>query len=132
MISVRVALVGFFSGILFALAWVIFIDGQTTSSDGFIATNIIPCLLCTLATILINIVNVSQVSSNTTAQIWLFIWYTVQTICIGWSIYIIVVVYTPEDNYGGITVFLQTITMTMAGLLFFLGRKDCKVTHYEE
>jgi hypothetical protein len=127
MITLRVALVGFFSGILFALSWVIFVDGQTTSADGFIGTNVIPSLLVTLASIMINLANVDQVAKNTAVKVWLFLWFTLQVTCIGWGIYIIIVVYTPQDNYGGISVFLQTIFMMMAGLVFFLGRKNCNI-----
>lgn len=127
MITLRVALVGFFSGILFGLSWVIYIYGQTTTADKFVSITIYPALLATLSAVMINLVDVVQVAKNSAVKVWLFIWFTLHALCIGWGIYIITVVYTPEDNLGGVLVLIQTVVMLMSGLLFFLGRKDCKL-----
>ncbi len=131
MISIRVALVGFFSGILFGLAWVIYIYGQTVTADKFVPITIWPALIAMVATIMINLADVNQIANFTVVKVWLFLWFTVHALCVGWGIYIVTVVYTPEDNLGGILVLMQTVIMLMAGLLFFLGRKDCKINDYD-
>jgi len=118
--------VGFFSGGLFALAWILFIDGQTQSYDPFVGTYIVPPLLTTVGAIMLNFVSVNQVSKSREVKIWIFCWITVLFIAIGGAIYILTVDYPPDDNYAGITILLQTIVMTMAGLVFFIGRKPCE------
>lgn len=125
MISLRAALVGFFSGVLFTLAWILFIDGQTQSYDPFVGTYIIPPLLATMGAIFLNFVSVQGLAKNKQVKVWVFFWMTILFISIGGAIYILTVDYPPDDNYAGVTILLQTIVMTMAGILFFVGRQPC-------
>ena len=50
--------------------------------------------------------------------------YTIERDFIGAGIYIVAVVYPPDDNIAGISLLVQTIVMTLAGFLFFVGRKN--------
>lgn len=121
MVSVKGAIVGFFSGVLFVLAWVVFIDGQVVSHDKFPPNHLIPTLFATLAAIMVNMVSINYI--NNKVKVWLFVWFTVHCVCIGVTSYILATDYSPEDNYAGIALFLQTIIMLLAGILFFIGRK---------
>jgi lysylphosphatidylglycerol synthetase-like protein (DUF2156 family) len=129
MISTQSALVGFFTGVILTLAWVIFTDGQLQSNDRFIAINVIPPILATLSGIMINIVSFSN--NNVSVKVWIFCWFTLQVVCVGWSIFIITTVYTPEDNYPGVTILLQTTLTTMASLIFFLGHQNLTTNEAE-
>lgn len=122
MITIKGALIGFFSGVLFVFAWIIFVDGQITSHDKFPPTHLIPTLISTFATIMVNLVSINHI--NNKVKVWLFIWFVVQCVCIGVSSFILATDYSPEDNYAGIALFLQTVIMMFAGLLFFVGRKS--------
>jgi len=126
MITIKLAIVGFITGILLSTSWIIFIDGQTQSPDRFNGTHIIPPLIATLAAILVNLTTVETTINKLIAKIWVFIWFTVSTICIGAAIYILATDYpSPNvDNYPGVCILLQTVIVFMAGILFFIGRKN--------
>ena len=118
----KIALVGFFSGVLFVLSWIIFLDGQVTSHDAFPPTHILTPLICTLATIMVNLVSPNHI--NNKVKVWLFIWFTIQCVCIGVSSFVLATDYSPEDNYAGVTLLLQNAIVMFAGLVFFIGRKN--------
>jgi hypothetical protein len=125
MISIQSALIGFFSGVILTLSWVIFIDGQiAVSNDKFPGAHIVPPLLSTLAAVCINLISINDVSGDRLiVKIWLFFWVTVQCICIGASIFILTTEYPVDDNYPGLVIMLQTIICMIATFLFFVGRK---------
>jgi len=125
MISLKGALVGCFTGILLALAWVIFIDGQVHSHDRFPPLHILPPLFATVGAIMMNMVSIHTVSEteNTKAKVWLFFWVTVETICIGSAIFILSTQYPIDDNYAGVSIMLNTVFTMFAAFLFFIGRK---------
>lgn len=124
MISLKGALVGCFTGVFLALAWVIFIDGQIHSHDAFPGTHILPPLFATLSAVMMNLVYVGHVEENTKVKVWLFFWITVECVCIGASIFILSTEYPIEDNYAGVSLMLNTIFVTFAGFLFFVGRSQ--------
>lgn len=122
MISLKGALVGLFTGIFLALAWVLFIDGQIHSPDAFPPLHILPPLFATIGAIMMNLVTVEVATNDTRAKVWLFFWVTVQTICIGSAIFILSTEYPINDNYPGLTIMLNTIFIMFGAFLFFIGR----------
>jgi len=125
MITIKLAIIGFTTGILLSISWIIFIDGQTQSPDRFQGTHIIPSLIATLAAILLNFATVEHTITKLAAKIWVFICLTANTICIGAAIYILITAYPPYgNNYPGVCILLQTVIVMLAGLLFFVGRKN--------
>ncbi len=122
MISIKGALVGLFTGLFLALAWVIFIDGQIHSPDRFPPLHILPPLFVTLAAIMMNLVTVESVTEDIRAKVWLFFWVTIQTICVGSAIFILSTEYPINDNYPGLSIMLNTVFIMFAAFLFFIGR----------
>lgn len=122
MISIRAILIGFCSGIILTVGWVIFIDGQLVSHDKFPPTHILPPLFATFSAICINLVSLNDVSEKVQVKIWLFFWVTVQCICIGTSIFILSTQYAFDDNYAGVAILIQTLLCMIATFLFFIGR----------
>lgn len=120
----RIILVGFFTGLLLTLSWVIFIDGQVNSNDAFPPLHILPPLIATIASVLINFVSVNKVAENLKAKIWLFLMVTIQCICIGTSIFILSTQYSITDNYAGVSILIQTILVMIASFLFFIGQRS--------
>lgn len=122
MISIRAILIGFFSGVILTVGWVIFIDGQLVSHDKFPPTHILPPLFSTFSAICINLVSLNDVSEKIQVKVWLFLWVTVQCICIGTSIFILSTQYAMDDNYAGVSILMQTLLCMIATFLFFIGR----------
>jgi hypothetical protein len=122
MISLKGALVGLFTGIFLALAWVLFIDGQIHSPDAFPPLHILPPLFATIGAVMMNLVTVEIATNDTRAKVWLFFWVTVQTICVGSAIFILSTEYPIDDNYPGLAIMLNTIFIMFGGFLFFIGR----------
>lgn len=114
--------VGFFTGIILTVGWVIFIDAQIVSHDKFIATHILPPLFSTAAAVCINLVSIDNVAESIPTKIWLFVWVTVQCICIGASVFILSTDYPIEAPYPGVAILLQTILCMVATFLFFVGK----------
>ena len=123
MITIKSALIGFFTGCLLTIAWVIFIDGQITSHDRFPPLHIIPPLFAMIAAVMVNLVSINDINSSIIIKVWLFVWFTIQSLCIGSSIYILSTNYPPDDNYAGVTILIQTILVMFASFIFFIGRK---------
>lgn len=123
MLPLRATLVGFFSGVLLAVSWVLFLDGQLASHDAFPPTHILPPLFATIAAVCVNLVSVNDVADNTLVKLWLFFWVTTMFICIGSSIFILSTEYPVDSNYPGVVILLHTILCMMAGFLFFVGRR---------
>lgn len=122
MISIKGILIGFFSGVILTLGWVIFIDGQITSHDKFTPTHILPPLFSTFAAVCINLVSINDISEKLQVKIWLFVWVTTQCICVGTSIFILSTEYPIDSNYAGLVILLQTLLCMVATFLFFIGR----------
>jgi len=122
MISIKGILIGFFSGVILTLGWVIFIDGQITSHDKFPPTHILPPLFSTFAAVCINLVSINDISEKLQVKIWLFVWVTTQCICVGKSIFILSTEYPIDSNYAGLVILLQTLLCMVATFLFFIGR----------
>jgi hypothetical protein len=109
--------IGAVTGIIFALSWIIFIDGQIMSSK-FVGTHLIPCLIATAGAVAMNFASIKDVQTKTAAKVWMFVCVTVMTICIGAAVFIVT-----EDSTQ-YPVLLQTILMMFASFLFFIGRAD--------
>lgn len=122
MITIKGLLIGFFTGVLLTVGWVIFIDGQITTHDAFPATHVIAPILTTFSAVMINLVSKEQVEEKTPVKVWLFFWFTGQAVCIGAAIFILSTQYPAQSNYPGVTLLLQTIITLFATLLFFLGK----------
>lgn len=123
MISLRSAIVAFMSGLLLALGWVIYLDGELQSHDAFNGWYFLPCLFSTVAAVMLNLVSIKYISSNNAVKAWVFVWLVVHFLCIGCAIYILSTGFAPEDNYAGITILLQTVIVMMSAILYFMGRK---------
>lgn len=124
MISIKGVLVGLLTGILLTVSWIIFIDGQIHSHDRFPPMHILPPLFALFSVVLMNFVNPNDIEENNKVRVWLFFWVTIQTVCIGSSIYILSTQYSVEDNWAGVSLMLNTVFTMFAGFLFFVGRKD--------
>lgn len=124
MITVKNAIVGFITGVLITLSWVLFLDGQIHSHDRFPPLHILPPLFATGAAVMLNLVTIEEAEENTKVKIWIFFWVTVQTVCVGSSIFILSTEYPMDDNYAGITIMLNTVFIMFAAFLFFVGRKQ--------
>lgn len=122
MITIKHALVGFFSGTLLTLSWVLFIDGHVTSNDRFPGTHVLPPLFATVSAVALNLVSINDLI-RLAPRVWLFFWITAQCTCIGAAIFILSTEYPPNDNYTGIAIMLQTVLCMMASFIFFVGRK---------
>jgi hypothetical protein len=122
MISIKSILVGFFSGIILSVGWVVFIDGHLTSHDKFPGTHILPPLFATFAAVCINLVSINDVSEKVQVKLWLFFWVTTQCICVGTSVFILSTEYPLDANYPGVSILIQTLLCMVATFLFFVGR----------
>lgn len=122
MVSIRGAVIGLCTGILAALAWAIFIDGQIHVNDSFPPLHILPPLFATGAGVMLNFATVEDVEEKPIAKVWLFIWMTVLTVCIGSSVFILSTNYPIDDNYAGVSLMLNTVLVMFAAILFFVGR----------
>jgi hypothetical protein len=123
MISLRAILIGFFSGVILTVGWVVFIDGQLNSHDKFPPTHILPPLFATFSAVCINLVSLNDVSEKIVVKVWLFFWVTAQCICVGVSIFILSTEYPMDANYPGVSILIQTILCMFATFLFFIGRQ---------
>lgn len=124
MISIKGVIVGALTGFLLAMSWLIFVDGQIHAPDRFPPLHMLPPLFSTISVILMNFTNPNHIEENNKVKVWIFFWVTVQTICIGSTIYILSTQYTLDDNWAGVSLMLNTIFLMFAGFLFFVGRKD--------
>jgi hypothetical protein len=131
MVAIRGAVIGFFTGLLLAGGWWVFIDAQINTTVAFPTMHIIPPLLCTIAGIMINLVSIQQVNSGTAIKVWLFAWLTIICISIGWAVFVTVREYPPTSaNYPGVAIILQTIMVSFAALLLFAGRKPISTDNF--
>ena len=123
MVSLRGAIVGFVTGLLLAGGWWVFIDGQLHLQVPFPGLHIIPPLMVTLAAVMIQFVSVTDVKL-VAVKVWLFIWLTTLCICIGTAIWMTIRDYPdPTQNYPGVSMIIQTILVSFAALLLFIGRR---------
>ena len=88
MITLRGLLIGLFTGIAVGAGWIVFIDAQINTPDAFPKVHILPVLGVTLCIVMMNLVSVSQVGSNTHVKVWLFIWVTIGFMCVGSALWI--------------------------------------------
>ena len=123
MITLKSLLAGLFTGLILGAAWLVFIDSQVTSHDAFPGTHVIAPLMCTLAGVLINFANPQQIEELTAVRVWIFIWFTVQAVCIGNALFILSTQYPADDNYPGVGMLLQTILCVFATMLFLLTKE---------
>lgn len=123
--------VGLFTGIFFAVGWVLFIDAQINSLDAFDGKHVIPCLLATAAAIAMNLVSISRVKESMEVKLWLFFWFTVSCVSIGLSIWFLARDYAPPiPPYPGISILLQSVFTLIAGFLYFAARKKTSTDDY--
>jgi hypothetical protein len=122
MVRLQSILTGVFTGILFTVSWVIFIDAQIMSHDSFPPTHILPPLFASIGAVCINMVTLKKVSEHLAAKVWVFIWLTDQMLCVGAAIFILTTDYAVTDNYAGVAILLQTILCMMSSFIFFAGK----------
>jgi len=112
------------TGTFIGAGWWLFFDGVITAPDAFPWVHIIPAFMIMFAMFAINTVSPNSIEESTGVKVWLFLWFTVAMTCIGIAIWITSVEYPPNYNWPGVTIILQTMFIFMAGVLFFIGRRN--------
>jgi L-asparagine transporter-like permease len=123
MIQVKDILFSLFTGILIGLGWWAFLDGTVSAPDAFPVAHLVPALLISLCVVMINAVNPNNMANNQ-VKVWLFVWFTLACVSVGFAIWITAVEYPPDDNWPGVTIIIMTTLVFMAGLLFFGSRRN--------
>ena len=122
-------LLSLLSGIIFAAAWWLLIDGIIHSDHTFTFAYSLPAIFCTLAGIGINMVHREHITdmdgmfNNGAAEktrAWIFIMVTISFVCIGGSIWVLVNHYNGGD-WPGVALLLNTMLVLFSAVLFFVG-----------
>jgi hypothetical protein len=94
----------------------------------------LPAIFVTFTNILMNLVNVNQLTNrssvfdeggNKKAVVWFMLMLASSIVCIGGAIWILAEYYgvgSKDSEWPGVSLLLQTVFVTTSGLLFFFGR----------
>jgi Uncharacterised protein family (UPF0220) len=130
------------SGVVFAVAWWIFIDGVVFgetigNAEKFEPYYVIPGIGATIALVMLNCVKLedamgsgggdsgfgSDGSTRTTiVRAWLFIWFTIMFVCIAGAIWTMAAHYS--DNWTGVAILVQPIVISASAGLLLYTRKS--------
>lgn len=112
------------TGLLLGIGLWVFADGIIASQDNFEWSHIIPVMLSFLSIICINMMSPDRIEESGPIKIWLFFFVTLAMIAVGVSIWITTNDYTADDNYTGVTLIIQSTLTFIAGMIYFIGKKE--------